>query len=343
MEPSPVRFKPLYNQLTLGYLPAIVNGAQQAGIFELLEKENVTAIILAQKIQADPGILKALLEVLVSVRLLACDKESRYYVSPLAKHFLVEASPASQIRDIRAFCMRPGPFDNLAEQLKKGPHHFDSGAFSSKEALLEQEQRARGGQIQEVVDFICDIPEFASLKLMCDFAGNSGYYSEALLNKNPNLSSRVYETPDVVKLARQTVGDRKTSGRLEFVEIGMELHREDFGQGYDLFFVSHFLYHLAVAGHLPWFFKKVNQAMHLGGIFVSNHIGNPEGTCQDRLTQSILELLVRTQGYPTLTLAESNVKQALSQAGFSEFRIRSGKEGTHLNNTLLSARKIKEM
>ncbi len=342
MEPSPVRFKPLYNQLTLGYLPAIVNGAQQAGIFELLQKESATAAILAQKLQADPGILEAILKVLVSVKLLTCDKESRYHVSRLAKHFFVEASPASQIRDLRTFCMRPGPFDDLADRLKKGPHSFDSAAFSSKESLLEHEQRARGGQIQEVVNFICDTPEFASFKLMCDFAGNSGYYSEALLNKNPHLRSRVYETPDVVKLVRQTVGDRGTSGRLEFVEIGRDIHREDFGRGYDLFFVSHFLYHLAVAGHLPWFFKKVNQAMLLGGIFVSNHIGSAE-TYQDGLTQSILELLVRTQGYPTLTLAESNVKQALSQAGFSEFRIRSGKEGTHLNNTLISARKIKEM
>ncbi len=342
MEPLPVKFKPLYNQLILGYLPAIINGAQQAGIFELLQKESVTATTLAQKIQADPGILEAILGVLVSVNLVTCDKESRYHLSQLAKYFLVEASPASQIRDIRSFCMRPGPFDNLAEQLKKGAHHFDSAAFSSKEALLEQEQRARGGQIQEVIDFICDIPEFTSFQLMCDFAGNSGYYSEALLNKNPHLRSRVYETPDVAKLARQTVGDRGTSGRLEFIEIGMDIHLEDFGRGYDLFFVSHFLYHLAVAGHLPWFFKKVNQAMHLGGIFVSNHIGNA-GEYQDQLPQSILELLVRTQGYPTLTLTESNIKQALSQAGFAEFRIRPGKEGTHLNNTLISAKKIKEM
>ncbi|PIE70404.1 MAG: hypothetical protein CSA22_08085 [Deltaproteobacteria bacterium] len=342
MEPSLLRFKPIYNQLTLGYLPAIVNGAQQAGIFEFLVKERATVNTLAKRLQLDPGILEATLAVLAAVKLLVCDKDHQYYLSQSAQHFLVKASPASQIRDIRLFCMRPGPFDGLVDQLKNGAHHFDSAAFATKEGLLDHEQRARGGQIQEVVDFICNTPQFASFKRMCDFAGNSGYYSEALLNKNKNLTSKVYETPDVVTLARQTVGDRGTCGRLEFVEIGRDIHLEDFGRGYDLFFVSHFLYHLAAAEHLLWFFKKVNQAMHLGGIFVSNHIGNAVDD-QDDITQSILGLLARTQGYPTLTLDESTLKQALSLAGFSEFRTRPGKAGTHLNNTLVSAKKVKEM
>jgi hypothetical protein len=44
MKPSPLRFKPLYNQLTQGYLPAIVNGAQQTGIFEALEKGGASTV-----------------------------------------------------------------------------------------------------------------------------------------------------------------------------------------------------------------------------------------------------------------------------------------------------------
>ena len=82
--------------------------------------------------------------------------------------------------------------------------------------------------------------------------------------------------------------------------------------------------------------------MRLGAIFVSNHIGNAMEE-QDYTTQSIIELLARTQGYPTLTLDESKLKQALSLAGFSDFRIRPAKNGTHLNNTLVAAQKIKEI
>jgi hypothetical protein len=82
--------------------------------------------------------------------------------------------------------------------------------------------------------------------------------------------------------------------------------------------------------------------MNLGGIFVSNH------TCSDvdgenYRTQSIMELLARTQGYPTLNLEESALKSALSQAGFGQFKIRPARNSTYVNNMLLSARKIKEI
>jgi len=341
MKQSSLRFKPLYNQLTLGYLPAIINGAQQAGIFEALAKDGAGAGTLAQRLHADPGILGAVLEVLGAVKLLVRDTDNRYRLSPQAKHFFLESSPVAQIREIQSFCRHPGPFDDLPGRLKNGVPHFDPAVFSHKEAILDLEQRARGGQIQEVVDFICTIPRFPSFRLMCDFAGSSGYYSQALLNKNPNLRSRVYDTPGVAALAGQATRNRGTCGRLEFIGIDMDTN-PDFGRGYDLFFVSHFLYHWAAAGQLPGFLKKVNQAMHPGGIFVSNHIGNAEED-QDLITQSITELLGRAQGYPTLILDEAKLKQALSLAGFSAFRIRPAKEGTHLNNTLVSAKKIKEI
>ncbi len=328
MRSLPPKFKPIYNQLTLGYLPAIVNGAQQAGIFEALEKESAHASTLAKKLDADPGILPAVLEVLASVGILACDRDCRYHLSRSARHFLLASAPAAQIREIQAFCMKPGPFDDLPGRLKNGAPQLDPAIFASKEALVDLEQRARGGQIQEVVDFICAFPRFASFKLMCDFAGSSGYYSRELLNKNPNLRSRIYDMPGVTALAEQTAGDRETGDRMEFVGVDMDTC-PDLGQGYDLFFVSHFLYHWAAAGHLSRFFKKVNRAMRPGGVFVSNHLGNA-AKGQDHTTQSIIELLARTQGYPTLTLDESTLKQALSLAGFSEFRVRPAKDGTHL-------------
>ena len=120
MKPSPIRFKPIYNQLTLGYLPAIINGAQQAGIFEALEKEGASTGTLAQKLDADRDILGAVLEVLAAINLLVCDTDNRYHLSRSANHFLLKSSPAAQIRDIRSFCMHPGPFDDLSGRLKKG-------------------------------------------------------------------------------------------------------------------------------------------------------------------------------------------------------------------------------
>jgi hypothetical protein len=340
MAPFSLHFKPIYNRMVWANLPVILNEVLDAGFFEALAPGPRSAEELAREMGADTAMVMAVLEVLKAIQLVRFDRP-RYSLTHNAKAFFLASSPKNQIREIRSFVRSEAPFAQLATRLKNGPPPYNVGMFASREAIRNAEQRTLGGQLQEVVRFISSIPGFQSFRTMCDFAGSAGYYSIGLLKKNTRLRSRVYDRPEVVALAKDMALGRKAADRLEFIGIDIDAG-DDFGRSYDLFFVSHFLYHYGASGRLPQFFKRVNRAMNHAGVFVSNH------TCsdveqEDYITQAILELLARTQGYPTLNLEESRLKSALSQAGFGEFRVRPANNGTYLNNMLLSAKKIREV
>ncbi|MEA3505514.1 MAG: methyltransferase type 12, partial [Bacteroidota bacterium] len=65
--------------------------------------------------------------------------------------------------------------------------------WSTEESIKDVEQGSKAGAIQNVVNFVKEIPEFKQAKKMCDFAGNSGYYSFSFLNENKNLYASVYD------------------------------------------------------------------------------------------------------------------------------------------------------
>ena len=76
------------------------------------------------------------------------------------------------------------------------------------------EDGAKGGLLQSVVSFIKDIPEFKLCTRMCDFAGSTGYYSLALMDKSRKLKSCVYDLPEVCKIAEELREKEINRGRI---------------------------------------------------------------------------------------------------------------------------------
>jgi hypothetical protein len=333
-------FKPVNNLLIKSYLPGIMICAIKTGLFEALSGGGLSADALSERLDTVKNIIKSLLEVLISIELVV-QKNGLYFLTPVSKDFLIESSQANQISEIKCFSESVGPFENLTEILKNGPPEYDGSMFNSKKAILKIEQKTKGGQLQDVVGFVSSISGFKSARTMCDFAGSSGYYSLGLLRENPELTSRVFDRPEVVAIAKELNRNSEFAGRMEYTGIDIEAG-DSFGNCYDLFFVSHYLYHLGAFNMLAGFLKRVNKAMNPGGIFVSNHTCSDVAS-DDYITQAIVELWAKTTGYPTLNLSESILKGALSEAGFGNFTVKPANEGSYLNTMLLSARKIKEI
>lgn len=191
------------------------------------------------------------------------------------------------------------------------------------------------GAIQAVLSFIREMPEFKTCENMCDFAGSIGYYSFAFMQENPQLTSHVYDLPEVCALAREIKEKEAYYNRITFHDFDIA-SSESFGNGYDLFFSSHFLYKFSAEGTLAEFFKKVNQSMEPGGLFISNHITTEEQG-KNNLTLSIVELMTRSVGYPTHQLPEDDLKSALSRAGFGVFRTKFLEKEMPYPTLLLSA------
>lgn len=340
LPPLSSSFRSLNNLLYQSYIPKIIHAAIDIELFDLLDSGEKSSTEIATALNTIHNITEALLNVLVAIELIQ-KKNDKYALTDQAKDFLVKKSPVNQIGAVKSISGSAGPFDHLVEGLTQSAERFNNRMWATKEAVLGIEQNSKAGAVQNVVSFIKELPQFKSSTKMCDLAGNIGYYSFALLNENPDLRSHVYDLLEVCDLAEQLKGREPHINRVNF--HGFDIESDDeFGNDYDLFFCSHFLYELGTNERLPKFFKTVNRAMKPGGVFISNHI-SPVFPDKDKITIAIVELMTRLMGYPTHQLSEEVLKDALSEAGFGEFTVRQPNETTTFPVLLLSAVKLKEV
>ena len=334
-------YSSINNMLYKSYLPRVINAAVDINLFETLYRNNLSIESVVEKLGTKKSVTKALLNVLNRIGFIS-EENGRYGLTGLSEEYLVKTSGANQLHEIKRFMGSTGPFDFLPQALKGEMPEFDGKMWSSKEACINMEQGMKAGGLQSVLSFVKHIPEFGSCTKMCDFAGNIGYFSLALLQENHNLTAHVYDLPVVCQNARELKQHEEAFNRIRYHDFDIKKD-ESFGSGYDLFFCSHFLYDLGTGSMLGEFLKKINRAMKPGGIFVSNHICDNAIDKENELTLALVELQTRILGYPTHQLPEMTLKEALSKAGFSDFRTRQPDGSYAFPTFLLSAKKIREM
>ena len=323
------------------FLPKIINAAIELEVFDLVSKQPKTCKEICQSLNTNENVTEAFLDALESIDLLQ-RVDGKYEAAALSKDFLTQCSEANQIDDVRSFSGSSDRFDNLVEGLRNGSAKFKHDMWSTEKAVLGMEQMAKAGSLQSIVSYVTSIPQFKNCRKMCDFAGNIGYYSAALLNENPNLLAHIFDLPEVCKLAKQLKSQDPNFNRMHFHDFDIAADAS-FGKEYDLFFISHFLYEYGANQTLTNFFKSVNRAMVLGGVFVSNHISSETLNNDHKITLSLVELQTRLMGYPTHQLPEHVLTTALIEAGFSEFNKQKPNENIAYSPLILSAIKIKNV
>ncbi|PCH70732.1 MAG: hypothetical protein COC06_03515 [Bacteroidales bacterium] len=333
-------FSKINNLFYKSYLPNIIYSAIEVGVFDVLSNQALSCIDLSKEIETNEPITESLLEVLLAIEFLK-EKDKRYSLTALANEYLTQTSELNQLGAVKSYIVNGGPFKNLTQALKGDIPEFDQNIWSTEKSIRGIEQGAKAGGIQRVLAFAKEIPEFKKATKMCDFAGNSGYYSFALMHENRKLHAHVYDLEIVCETANKIKKDEAGFDRISYHAFDVRAG-DDFGSGYDLFFSSHYLYELGATNRLIDLLKKVNRSMKLGGLFISNHIaGKVNG--DHRLTLAIVELMTRSMGFPTHCLPEKVLRKALSEAGFGKFRVKAPDERLASPTMLLSAIKIKEL
>ncbi len=330
-------YSKLNNLLYVSYLPKVINTAIEENIFEVLADKGFSLDDIVERLGTQKKITEALLNVLSKIGLVSNENGS-YRLTLLAEEYLVKTSEANQIHEAKQFSGSNGIFDYLPQALKGKMPEFDGKMWSTKEASVNMEQGMKAGGLQEAVSFVKSIHEFASCTKMCDLAGNVGYFSYAFLQENPKLEAHVYDLPVVCENAKELKQNEPNFNRVTYHGFDMKKD-ESFGEGYDFFFISHYLYEYGAKGELVDFLKKVNQSMKLGGIFVSNHICDNAIDKDSELTLALVELHTRILGYPTHQLPEFVLKKALTEAGFSDFHVKQANGNYSFPTLLLSAKK----
>lgn len=333
-------FGEIHHLLYKSYLPNIINAAVEVSVFETLQSGGLSHVELAEKINTDKRITELLLEVLLSINFVQ-KQTGKYSLTEQSKEYLTQSSDVNQLVAIKGFVVNEGPFCKLTQALKGDIPKFEHDMWSSEESIKEIEQGAKAGAIQNVVNFVKEMPTFKNAKRMCDFAGNSGYYSFSLLNENKNLHASVYDLKAVCEIARNIKKNEPDFNRISYHDFDLT-KAEDWGKDYDFFFSSHYLYKYAATEEtLSVILKQINKSMKIGGLFVSNHLsGDADKAAKTSIT--IVELMTRAMGFTTHCIPENIFKQALNNAGFGKFHIEAPNFTLNYPTLLLAAIKIEE-
>ena len=333
-------FKKVHNTLYLSFLPSIVHAAIEVGIFEKLYSSEQSVMHLSQCLHLDISILETVLEILVHAEFLESEGE-RYRLTHTTKKYYLKNSEVQQINGLQQF-VTGSPFDNLITILREGPPKYIPNRWSNTKAMQQIAQDAKAGSIDEVCRFVKELPNFKTAKSLCDYGGNSGYYSKALLEENTDLQATVFDRPEVCDLATEIL-EEKFSNRIRYVAYNINT-APHFDQLYDVIFTSHILYHYmgdleAVGDTLQSMVQKIYSNLKPGGLFVSNHCGTVMNK-EDALTNEMMELKVKLSGFPTHKIPETQLIQLLKKNGFRILKTKAAKEGVHYGVFLVAAEKI---
>ncbi|UZJ40731.1 acetylserotonin O-methyltransferase [Prosthecochloris sp. SCSIO W1101] len=332
-------YSQINNLLYKSYLPQIINSAVEAGLFDVLSGKSLSLRDVAKELNTDEQITGALLRILVAIDFMK-EQDGRYSLTVLAEEYLVSNSLVNQLEAVKMFSEGSSPFDGLKQALKGDIKRFSGRMWVSEKAVLAMERSAKAGEIQAAVSFIKSMPDFHGAAKMCDFAGGTGYYSFAFLHENRNLHSHVYDLPEVCSLAKELKCREENFDRIAYHDFsGLEIG--SFGNDYDVFFISRFLYECRDETVLRTFLKEVNRCMKTGGVFISSHIAS----CSNKecgLTIAMVELMTRAKGYPVYKLSVNTLKDVLGETGFGEITIQQPNENIAFPVQLLAARKTKD-
>lgn len=328
-------FKETNNMCFNAHLPLILRTALDLGLFDTLAEGARDLEQLAGELGTHGGMTGALVDILCEWGYLE-ETGGNYSLSPVSREFLVSTSPAFQGKVMEAMANMSQLLGSAKTIMTNEGAAHNEKMWASTEMMEMMLQSGRGGNIQAAVAFVASLPEFPAMRRMCDIAGSFGYYSMGILGRNPDLSAVVCDLPEVAELAGQFIIKEGFEGRLK--PKGMDLEAgDDFGQGYDLVFVSNYLYAWSRDERLVAFLKRVRAALAPGGVFVSRHMTS-EVTGESRKSQLIMEYVTRLGGYPTHAISEARLTAALVEAGFTDFTVARPGAGSYDNTLTIAAR-----
>ncbi|WP_300668621.1 methyltransferase [Desulfoluna sp.] len=330
-----VDFKDTCNMLFTAKMPQIIGTAVDLNLFDTLAAEPMGTDRLARELGTDSSMTQSLLEILREGGYLAA-KAGHYSLNPVAREFFVSSSPAFQGRVLKSMDKMSTLLGNAREIMTQGGPVHDETLWANEEMMETMLQGGRGGKVQSAAAFVSSLPEFSSMRRMCDIAGSFGYFSMGILDRHPDLSAVVCDLPEVAEAAGSYIAKAGYEGRLEArgVDLGAG---GDFGTGYDLVFVSNYLYEWSLDHRLVDFLKRVRVALNPGGVFVSRHM-TLDVSGEDLKSQLMMEYMTRLGGYPTHAISEARLTEALTQAGFCDFTVRKPEDGSYDNTLDFAAR-----
>jgi hypothetical protein len=203
---------------------AAVQAAAKLGIADLLASGPESVVALADRTQTDPPSLWRLLRALASVGVFE-ETTGGVFAQSAMSEFLCSDTPGS-LADLFIANAQPdnwGAFADLDYSVRTGKsaleHRTGKNFFQAYSDPYYAEAFHRGmSGLSEMHSFaVSQSYAFSDYRTLCDVGGGYGHLLGTLLEANPQLSGILFDTPDVIEIARSTPAKEILLQRAELV------------------------------------------------------------------------------------------------------------------------------
>lgn len=236
--------------------------AHRLGVFEALDGAALTAAQIAFRIEADERGTSLLLEALEALGYVSKRKDGRYAVTAMAAKWLPILGDGvgwfelmiERLHDLDECVRRGGPSTDAREwldQIPNGWREFQAGMVAL--ARLNAEEIVAKAKLAP------------SARRLLDVGGGHGLYSIKYCCRYPQLSATVFDLPEAVEMARETIAAEDMAQRVS-VQAG-DFWIDDLGGGYDVALVFNIV-HANLPDRNLELLAKVASALNPGGLVV---------------------------------------------------------------------------
>lgn len=308
----------------------VVLSAVELGIFSALGDDSLTAAEVASKIGADPRATDRLMDALVVLGLLTKEGE-RFANSPDAAEILVEGKPNYAGGAI-------GHIINLWDSWSTLTHAVRAGTAVYERRAEDRPEQARSFMAamhlfaSENAPKVLDEIDLTGVRRVLDVGGGSGAYSIAFCRAKPDLTSTVFDLPDIAPITREYASGTGFGDNISTVTGDFNV--DDLPTGFDLVYMSQILHSNSREENARLIKQAYNAANSGGQVVVQEFVVNEDRVSPPQPVLFALNMLVGTQAGDTFT--ESEIHAWLSDAGFTDIRRADPPTGT----TLIMGRKL---
>jgi hypothetical protein len=241
--------------------------AVKLGVFETLSGGSLTAAEIARQIRADERGTTLLLETLEALSYVS-KKDGHYANTAMTDKWLLRNSPTSLAGGLSFF--ESTVFERwgyLEESIRQGKPPMTTyewcdqhpGGWRDFQAGMIAVARMAADQIVAKVK----LPPTA--RRLLDVGGGHGLYSIKLCRQYPELSATVFDLPQALEVARETIVAENMSDRVS-VQRG-DFWVDNLGNGYDVALLFNII-HAYLPNKNTELLRKVAGALNLGGLIV---------------------------------------------------------------------------
>ena len=301
--------------------PLMIEAAIRHRVFDTLETGAKTIEQVSSETGASVRGLRALMNGLIALELLAKDEAGRYSLTPESSAFLVSTKPSFQ----------GGIFRHTSNQLIPKWLDLNEIVRVGKPVRVMDEETEGAKFFQEFVEDIFPLSYGAARALagalgvsnaerevkVLDVGAGSGVWSVALAEASPHVTVTALDWAEVIPVTRRITARHNVSDRYRFIEGN--IRTADFGNGYDVVTLGHIL-HGEGEERSRQLIRKVFDALAPGGtIVIAEMVANEDRTGPPFALIFAVNMLVNTEHGDTFSFGEMSAW--LEEAGFEDARM----------------------